>query len=137
MERDAAQVEHGQQVAGADFVLQGEAQHVEVRERSEGLQAVERQLGGAQLGFHVGPGGEDALAGPIGPAVHQRVENLQAMMAHADRVGVGKRQAEPAADVAMILDHRVQLAPQILGRHLHPRQDVTDEIVFERLIEHV
>ena len=66
----------------------------------------------------------------------KRVENLQAVMAHADRVGVGKRQADPAANLAMILDHRVQLAAQILGRHLHPRQDVAGQIVFKRLVEH-
>ena len=57
-------------------------------------------------------------------------------MAHADRVGVGKRQAKPACDLPMIFAHHVQLAAQILGRHLHARQHVAGQIVFERLVDH-
>ena len=44
-------------------------------------------------------------------------------MAHAERVGVGERQAELAADLAVVLDDAVQLAAEVLGRRLHARQE--------------
>ena len=43
VQRDAAEVEHGQDVGVADLVLQAEADQVEVAQRREGFQAVERQ----------------------------------------------------------------------------------------------
>ena len=55
VQRDAAEVEHGQDVGVADLVLQAEADQVELAQRREGLQAVERQAGLAQLGLEVEP----------------------------------------------------------------------------------
>ena len=57
-------------------------------------------------------------------------------MAHADGVGVGKRQAQLAADLAMVLADHVQFAAQILGRHLHARQDLAGDEFFELGVEH-
>ena len=53
VQRNAAQVEHGQQVGVADLVLQAEADQVELAQRRERLQAVERQAVAAQLGLEV------------------------------------------------------------------------------------
>ncbi len=82
------------------------------------------------------PGRERPFADPIGPAVHQRVEHLQAVMAHADRVGVGKRQAELAADRAMVLANHIQLAADILRRPLHARQNPPRDEFLELDVEH-
>ena len=48
----------------AEVVLQGEAQHVELAQRREALQADQRQLLLAQQGVHVGHGRKDPLAEP-------------------------------------------------------------------------
>ena len=68
--------------------------------------------------------------------VHQRIEHLQAVMAHADRVGVGKRQAQPAAHLPMVLDAPRSARRPDTGPASALRQDVADQIVFERLVEH-
>ena len=65
MQRNAAQVEHRQDVGVADLVLQAEADQVEVAQRRERFQAVERQAVLAQLGLEVEPGREGAFAGPL------------------------------------------------------------------------
>ena len=119
---DAAQIEHRQHVAVAEVVLQREAQHVELRKRRERFQAVERQAVLAEQLLHVGQRREGPLAGPIA-AVHHGVEHLQAVMAHADRVGVGKGQAERAAHRAMVLAHGVPFAADVLAGRLHLRAE--------------
>ena len=98
MERDLSQVEHRQDVGVADLVLEREADHVELVQRSESLQAVERQPVLAQGGLEVGQRREDALAGPV-VGVHQAVEDLQPVVAHPQGVGVGKSQANRAPHV--------------------------------------
>ena len=135
VQRNAAQVEHGQDVGVADFVLQAEADDVEFAQRRERLQAVERQAVLAQLGLEIDPRREGPFAGPLRIVVHDRVQHLQAVMAHAERVGVGKRQAQPAAHLAMILDDAVEFAAEILGRRLHARQDSHDG-VFQGRVAH-
>ncbi len=131
------QVEHRQDIAGADLVLQRESENVEIGQRRECLQAVERLVGLAQQPLHIVPGREGPFADPIVAVVHQRVKNLQAMMAHPDCVGIGKGEAELAAHRAMVLANHIQLAADILSRRLNPRQDVTGDEVFELGIEHV
>ena len=97
-ERNPAQIEHRQHVAVAQIVLQREAEHVELVKRREGFEAVKRQVVLAEQLLHVGQRREGPLAGPIVAAVHQVVQHLKPVMAHADRVGVGKGEAERAAD---------------------------------------
>ena len=72
------------------------------------------------------PGREDPLAGPVVAAVHHVVEHLQAVVAHADRVGVGKRQAELAADRPVVLDTAFSSPPMYWPGRLHPGQDPPD-----------
>jgi len=76
VERDAAQIEHRQNVGVANLVLQAEAHQVEVAQRRERFQAVQRQTMPAQNLLEIRPGGEDALAGPLGVVVHDRVKDL-------------------------------------------------------------
>src|SRR5208283_1427204 len=83
-------------VRRAEFMLQAEADDVELPQRRETLQADQRQSLLAKQGFQVGQRREDPLAGPIATAIHDRVEQLQTVVAHADRVRLGKRQADSA-----------------------------------------
>ena len=54
-------------------------------------------------------------------------------MAHAERVGVGKGQAELAAHLAMVLDDAVEFAADVLGRRLHARQEPQDGFLQGRV----
>src|SRR5206468_3402988 len=74
--RDAAQVQHREQVGVADLVLQAEADYIEVDQGRKGLQAIERQVCFPQLVFEIQPGREGPLAGPLRVRVHDRVEDL-------------------------------------------------------------
>src|SRR5215831_19354570 len=114
MQRDPAQIEHRQQVRVANFVLEAETDEIEILKWREGLQAVKRQAVLPQQGFEIEPGSESALASPLWIIVHDRVKDLQPVMAHAQAVGVGESQAKFAAHLAMILGHCIQFAPDIL-----------------------
>src|SRR5207302_3697497 len=91
---NAAQVEHGEDIGVTNLVLQAEADQVEIAQWRERLQAAQRQAMAAQLPFEIEPGGKGPLARPLRIVVHDAVEHLQAVVAHAERVGVRKGQAE-------------------------------------------
>ena len=135
VQRDAAEVEHGQNVRIADLVLQTEAEEVEVAQRREGFQAVQRQPGLAQHGLEIDPRGEGAFAGPLRIVVHQRVEDLQAVVAGADGIGVGEAEAQAAAHPAMVLGDAVEFAAAVLGRRLDARQQAEDRFL-QRGVHH-
>jgi len=129
-QRDPAQIEHRQQIGIADLVLQRKAENVEFGQRSEGLQAVQRQIRLAEVGFHVRPRRKDAFTVPIVASVHQRVQHLQAVMAHPDRVRIGKGQTQPASHSARVFANHIPFAADVLGRHLHSHQDAIDQMLF-------
>src|SRR5439155_26615258 len=83
---------------------------------------VERQPLPAQERFEVDPWREGPLAGSLGVAVHDAIKDLQAVVAHAQRVGVGKGQAQLAADLAMIFDDTVKFTAGVLARLAYLRQ---------------
>src|SRR5207244_7420212 len=83
----------------------------------------------AQERFEVDPWREGPLAGPLGVAVHDAVENLQAVVAHPERVSVRKGQAQLAADLTMILDDPVQFTAGVLARHAYLRQQPRDRLL--------
>src|SRR5262249_42572594 len=74
---------------------------------------------------------EGPLAGPLRIVVHEAVEHLQAVMTGAQRVGIGEGETELAAD-GTVLDDAVQLAANVLCRHLHARQD-SQHLILQRL----
>ena len=135
VQRHAAEIEHRQDVRVADLVLQAETEQIEVLQRRVRLQAVERQPVVAQHFLEIEPRREGAFAGPLRVVVHDRIKHLQTVMARAQRIGVGERQAEFAAHLAMILDDAVEFAADVLGRHLHARQDAVNGLL-ERRIHH-
>src|SRR5262249_30615518 len=105
----------------------------EVPQRREGLQTVKRQVVTAQLSLEVEPGRESTFAGPLRVVVHDGVEDLQAVMAHAQTVGVRKGQAQLAADLTMVLDHAMEFTADVLSRRLHLRQEPGNRFLEGRI----
>src|SRR5262249_43180068 len=116
MKRYAAQIKHRQDVGVANLVLKREAQNIEGMERRKGFQAVEREISPAQFAFEIDPRRKGPFAGPLRIAVHDRVENLQPMVAHSKRIRVGKAKRQLAANLRMILDNAIEFAAKILRR---------------------
>ena len=77
-ERDAPQLEHGEEVGVRELVLEAEANDVEVDERQVTLERDEREAPGAEQRFQVRPGGVDPFGGHVGTPVQDVVENLEA-----------------------------------------------------------
>ena len=80
-------------------------------------------------------GRERPLAGPA-LGVHQAVEHLESVVAHAQRVGVGEGQADGPPHGPVILPHAVQLTTDVLARGLDPGQDPRNDEVFQFLVQH-
>ena len=130
-----AEVEHRQHVRVADLVLEREADDVELMERREGLEAVEREPVRPEGRLEVGQRREGALARPV-RGVHQAVEHLEPVVAHPQRVGVGEGQADRPPDVPVVLADAVQLAPEVLRGGLDVGQDSREDHVLQVGIEH-
>ena len=135
LQRNTAKVEHRQHIAVAKVVLQREAKHVELGKRREGFQPVKRQTLFSQQLLHVGRGGECPLARPIVAPIHHVVEHLQPVVAHSDRVGIGKGQAEGAANLLGVFGGSIPFATRILGRRQNPGKHVIDNSSFQGLIQ--
>ena len=106
LERDAAEVEHREDVRVRELELEREADDVEVLERTRALERDERQLARAELLLHVDPRRVAALGERARIVVQDLVEDLEAEMAHPDVVDVGEREA----------DARLHGAPSPCGR---------------------
>ena len=117
---DATEIEHGEDVRRANFVLQRETEHVELAERCERLPTVERQVSVlAQLWAPSRSGGrERAFTDPVVSVVHQRVEHLHAVVAHAERVCVGEGKRKLSSHGRVVFDDRIQFAAHVLSRSL-------------------
>ena len=122
--RQAAEVEHRQDVGVAQLGLQREAHDVEVREGPGVLEGDEGQAACLQLLVRVGPGhhatiGEQALL-----VVCYLVEDARAHVAHRDLVDVGKAQEHaPAGGFPPGLAARAVLGPEVTPRALHLSQE--------------
>ncbi len=120
----------------ADLVLEREAQDVELVQRREGLQAVERQPMLPQRVLEIGQGVNTRSQAQPG-RVHQAVEHLEPVVAHPQGIRVGKRQADGSARGPVVLRDAVQLAPHVLGGGSNVRQDPRNDVVFQILVQHV
>lgn len=58
------------------------------------------------------------------------------MVAHSDRVGIGKTDRQFTANRSMIFDDNIPFAPDILSRRLHVRPDAGFEQFASLLIDH-
>jgi hypothetical protein len=79
-QRDPPEVEQREHVGERQLVLQRDADHVERAQRALGLERDQRQVARPQLGLHVGPRRERALARDPRIAVEQRVDDLRPEM---------------------------------------------------------
>jgi hypothetical protein len=122
-QRDAPQLEHGEEVRVGELVLEAEAHDVEGPEREVALERHEREPARAQQGLQVRPGGVDALGGHVGPAVQDVVENLEAEVGLGDLVDLREREGEAEADGAGVLVDRPPLVAEVAARPLDERQE--------------
>src|SRR5262249_54987288 len=60
----------------------------------------------------------------------------QAVMAHPDRIRIGERHTQLAADRAMVLADHAQLAPHVLRRLQNAGQDEASDVIFKSGVEH-
>ena len=58
------------------------------------------------------------------------------MVTHAERIGVGKCQAESTADRSVVFLHDVDFATHILGGLPYVRQDALDHHLFQGRVDH-
>ena len=124
-QRQVRQIEHGQDVRGGQLVGQREADDVEVRQRPPRLERGERRPLAAQLLLAVDPGGEDALGEVLLAGVDDLVEDLQALVRHAELVEVGEGQRDARGGALEVLAHGVDLAVEVLERVLDQQQFVS------------
>ena len=79
---------------------------------------------------------EDALTRPVTP-VHDAVQDLHPVMAHPERISVGKRQAYRSLDLRMILADAVLLAARVLRGGLDRRQNAAGDERLQVAILHL
>jgi len=76
----------------------------------------ERQSSLSQCFFHIGVGSEDSFANPVFLAVHDGIEQLQTVIAHADGIDIGKGKAEPSFDGVLGFDNAAEFSTDVLPR---------------------
>ena len=114
-ERDAAQVEHGQDVRVRELELKREPDYVEVREGSPALERHQRQPPGGELGLKVDPRRVATLGQRARVVVEDLVEDAIAQVAHADVVDIGKGQADAGLHGAPVLAAAAVLTAGVAG----------------------
>jgi hypothetical protein len=128
-QRDAPEIEQREHVGERQLVLQRDADHVELAQRALGLERHQRQPARAQLGLHVGPRRERALARDPGIAIEQRIDDLGPQVRHPDVVDIRKREADAGLEAldavpGVLLDHGLVLAAEVP----HRLGDAIDEV---------
>ncbi len=116
VQRDAGEVERGEQVGVAELGGEADAEQVEGADRAV---RVDGELGDAVLAhqrLEVGPHRVGALGQRVGALVEHLVEDLHALVGQPDLVGVGVHQRPADGDRVPVLDPRVQLAADVLDR---------------------
>ena len=119
VQRDAGQVERGEHVGVAELGREGQAEQVEVADRAVRVDGELRHPVLAHQGLEVGPHGVGALGQGVGPLVEHFVQDHDALVRHADLVGVGVHQRPAHGGVpgdVPLLDGGVQLAADVLDR---------------------
>ncbi len=128
-QRNARQVQHLQDVRVKHLVLEGDAENVEVADRTARFPRKEGDVRRAHARRHVRPGGVGALAEHIAAGVQEVVEDGRAQVAHADGVGVGEPEAEADGDAVPGFADRADLSADVLGGVVDERQEVPRDAV--------
>ena len=122
VQRDAGQVERGEQVGVAELGGEADAEQVEA---PTGRWASTVNCGDAVLAhqrLEVGPDGVGALGQRVGALVEHLVEDLHALVGQPHLVGVGVHQRPVHGDGVPVLDCGVQLTADVLDRLADPGQ---------------
>ena len=120
-QRDAGQIERGQYVGIAHFILKRNAQYVELLNRRAGFDREQRNIVCAHLLFHVDPRRKDALAPGVVALVDGMIEDLHAQMGHPHLIGIRKQEGIAHIHVRGVLHDGTELAADIADglRNLH------------------
>ena len=122
VERDARQIQHGEDVGVGQLILKRKAHSVESREGVFALHRVEGQAQALHLSLHIQPRHKGALTPPVFVAVQQLVEDFFAQKGHAHFVGVRETEREADVYLIFIFIHAARFAAGITARLLHPGQ---------------
>ncbi len=122
-DRQTREIQHVQDVRVVQLRLEREAEDVEVGHGRERLGREERQRRLAHLRLEVHPRRVHALAGKVGAAIHDLVQDLQTGMAHPDLVRVGEREGERHGSLRQVLAGDVALEADVPARLLDRGQE--------------
>jgi hypothetical protein len=121
-QRDAGQVERGEQVRVPQFGGERHAEEVERAERPVRVDGELRYPMFAHQGFQVGPHRVGALGQDVGLFVEHLVQDLDALVRQPDLVRVRVHQRPADGRGVPVLDHRAEFAADVLDRLADPRQ---------------
>src|SRR4030095_6404238 len=119
-QRNAAEVQHGEDVRVGQLVLETEPDDVKLAERGVGLQRDERMTVLAQHRFEIEPGRIRPLGVDVVASVEQVVEQLQTGMRLRDLVDLREGERDAEVDCRWILAHATELVAEIAPRFSHP-----------------
>ena len=122
VQRDAGQVDRGQQVRVAQLGREGHAQQVEGADRAVLVDGELRDPVRPHLLLEVRPHRVGALGQDPVALVEDLVEDLDALVGQADLVGVGVHQRPAHLGALPVLQRRVELTADVLDRLLHRGQ---------------
>ena len=117
--RYAAELQHGQDVGIAHFILQGEAHHVKFIQGAAVFQGKQRYVFLLHQGHHIHPGHADPLAQTPGLVVNNRIKNLHTQMGHGHFIGIGKAEGEVQLCFVPALQGGVHFAAGVAWGLLH------------------
>ena len=117
--RNAAKLQHRQNVGVAHFILQRKAHDVKGAERTAAFEREQRDFLLLHQVHHVHPRHKRALAEHIRLLIHRGIENLHAQMGHADLVGIRKAERKMQLRAVPRLELRIHFPAGIARRLLH------------------
>jgi hypothetical protein len=123
-QRDARQVERGQQVGVAQLGRERDAEQVERAHRPVRVDGELRHALAAHEGLEVGPDRVCPLGQHVGPLVEDLVEDLHALVGQPDLVGVRVHQRPPHRRGVPVLHHAAELAADVLDGLADPREQL-------------
>ena len=127
-QRNAAKLQHGQDVGIAHLILQGEAHHIKLIQCAAVLQGKQRYVFLLHQGHHVHPRHADPLTQAPGLVVDNGVKNLHAQVGHGNLVGIGKAEGKVQLRFVPGLQGGVHFAAGVAWGLLHLLQHGFDLI---------
>ena len=133
-QRNAAEVEHIQDITVAQFILQGKADEVKIRQRIARFERIQRDIMRAHLFFHIHPRRENTLTPNVRLFVKKAVEDLDAEVRHTDLINIGKTEREPHVHLLLVLDDSSEFTADIAAGFLHLQEQFFDFFRDHRLL---